>query len=780
MKDPSCGKDINPITAKFSVEKDGEKFYFCSRDCLNKFEHRTEKLTVPVSGMNCASCVGSIESGLKKLPGIVNVSVNFASSKAYVDFNPSLVSESMIKMEIEKLGYKVGVEKKKEKNAEVSYWLRRLFVALVFGIPLLYVTMGAMIGLPVPVLDDVTNLVLQFVLCSLIILAGFRFYSRGVLALLRFRPDMNSLVAVGTGSAFLYSFFVGVMILLEDPGYTVHMLYFESAGLIVVFIILGKYLEAVAKGRASLAIKKLLGLQPRTALVIRNKQEVEVPVDEVVVGDVVVVKPGERIPVDGVVLQGSSSVDESMITGESIPVEKSVNSKVIAGTINKTGSFKFKARKVGRDTVLAQIVRMVEEAQGSKAPVQKLADRISYYFVPAVILVALVSFGVWYYFGLPGFGFKTFIAVLIIACPCALGLATPTAVMVASGKAAEYGILFKNAEALQRSRDLDVVVFDKTGTLTVGRPVVTDIVPVGKHKREGILQLAAILERRSEHPLAEAVVSAARSRKIAVPEPSGFESFTGMGVAAKYGGKLLYLGNRSLMADKNISLKNVESSVSVLEEQGKTVVFLSSSRQVIGLIAVADQLKPFAKEAVEELHRLGKRVMLMTGDNERTGRAIASQLGVDDVFANVLPAQKAEKIKELQSRNFKVAMVGDGINDAPALTQADVGIAIGSGTDIAIEAGDVVLIKDDLRDVVTAISLSRYAMFKVRQNLFWAFAYNIVLIPVAAGVLYPVTGWLLSPVLAGLAMSLSSVSVVGNSLLMRLYKPKLAGRVPMP
>ncbi|MCX6708317.1 MAG: heavy metal translocating P-type ATPase, partial [Candidatus Woesearchaeota archaeon] len=392
--------------------------------------------------------------------------------------------------------------------------------------------------------------------------------------------------------------------------------------------------------------------------------------------------------------------------------------------------------------------------------------------------IAIVSFGVWYYFGLPGFGFKAFIAVLIIACPCALGLATPTAIMVGSGKGAEFGILFKNASALQRSRDLDVVVFDKTGTLTVGKPEVTDIVPVGSAKPEGILQLAAILELRSEHPLAEAILSAAKARKFAVPEPFGFQSFSGKGVSAKYKGKVLFLGNRALMDENKINVKGVD--VASLESQGKTVVFLSSQKQLIGVIAVADRVKPFAKEAVQELHRLGKRVMLITGDNERTASAIASQLGIDDFISNVLPGQKALKIKDLQSKGFKVAMVGDGVNDAPALSQADVGIAIGSGTDVAIEAGSVVLVKNDLRDVVTVISLSRYTMYKIRQNLFWAFAYNIVLIPVAAGVLYPFTGWLLSPVIAGAAMALSSVSVVGNSLLMKFYKPKLTGKVPMP
>ncbi len=857
VKDPSCGMDVNPITAKFSVKKSGETFYFCSKECKEQFEHKTTKSIIPISGMHCASCVRTIETALKKVPGVANAVVNFASSRAYVDYDPNLTSEKMLKEAIDKTGYKseqheapedgktvlaisgmesqhcagivertlqnvsgvsnvkvnLATEKaeveydsskasidalisavknagygasrldveKEAREKEVRHWARRMWIAGIAGIPLLYLAMGHMVGLPLPMMSSMVNAVIQLALSTIIVLAGFEFYTRGFRALFINRmPNMDSLVAVGTGAAYIYSLFVAVMIFSNKAGYTTEMLYFEIAGLIVAFIILGKMLEAIAKGKTSEAIKKLLGLQPRTAIVMRGKEQVDIPIEEVVVGDIVVIKPGAKIPVDGYVKDGFSSVDESAVTGESIPVEKTVNSRVIAGTVNKTGSFTLKATKVGRDTVLAQIIRMVEEAQGSKAPIQELADKISFYFVPVVILIAIVSFASWYFAGSAAFGFTTFIAVLIIACPCALGLATPTAIMVGTGKAAEYGILFKNAEALQKTREIDVVVFDKTGTLTRGKPEVTDVVPIGKAKAEGVLQLAAILERRSEHPLAEAIVNAAKSKNLAVPEPTAFQSITGKGVAAKVKGKVVFLGNRALMEDRKISTKEFESKVATLEEQGKTVVFLASAKQVIGLVAVADQLKPFAKEAVEELHSLGKKVMLITGDNERTGRAIAAQAGIDDVMAGVLPAQKAEKIKELQAKGLKVAMVGDGINDAPALTQADVGIAIGSGTDIAIESGNVVLIKSDVRDVVTAMALSKYAMFKIRQNLFWAFAYNIILIPVAAGVLYPVTGWLLNPVLAGIAMAFSSVSVVSNSLLMRFYKPKLANQLPMP
>lgn len=858
MKDPVCGMNVNPITARFFTKKKGETVYFCSKNCQDKFEIKAEKAVIPVSGMHCASCVRTIEGALKKVPGVENAVVNFASSKAYVDYNPELTSEDMLRDAIKESGYqaekheaaaetgkvvlnisgmesqhcvnivektllhvkgvssvKVNLATQKAevaydiaqtntnalisavKNAgygasradvermaredEVRHWAVRMWFAGLFGLPLLYLAMGHWVGLPVPMMPSVVNAAVQLILATGIVIAGFGFYTRGFKALFINRmPNMDSLVAVGTGTAYLYSLYVAVMIFMKKPGFTTHMMYFESGGLIIVFIILGKLLESIAKGKTSEAIKKLLGLRPKTAIVIRGKEQVEIPIEEVVVGDIIVVKPGQKIPVDGFVKDGHSSIDESAITGESIPVEKIVNSKVIAGTVNKTGSFTMRATKVGADTVLAQIVKMVEEAQGSKAPVQQLADSISFYFVPAVILIAIISFASWYFAGSVAFGLTTFIAVLVIACPCALGLATPTAIMVGTGKAAEHGILFKNAEALQKAKELDVVVFDKTGTLTLGKPEVTDIIPVGRATVEAVLQLAAIVEKRSEHPLAEAVLNAAKQKKLAVPDPTAFQSATGKGVAAKYKGKVLYLGNRVLMEEKKVPIKDIESKVVSLEEQGKTVVFLASAKTLMGVIAVADQAKPFAKEAIEELHRLGKKVMLITGDNERTGRAIASQLGIDDVMANVLPNRKAEKIKELQAKGLKVAMVGDGINDAPALTQADVGIAIGSGTDIAIEAGNVVLIKSDVRDVVTAMSLSRYTMHKIRQNLFWAFAYNLVLIPVAAGAFYPVTGWLLNPALAGLAMALSSVSVVSNSLLMRFYKPKLFGRLPMP
>jgi len=856
-KDPVSQKEVNPITARYKALVDGKVYYFESEKNKKEFLEKSKFVSesFDISGMHCSSCALKIETELKKA-GASDATVNFASSKAYVKYDPKIIARPIIDKTIMKLGYKVGkekpinagenvtfrvsdmesqhcvniIEKTLEKlvsakdisvnlatktaslsydpskisvdeimnaitNAgyspeplshkeigeepEVAYWKRRVILSFFFAIPLLYMTMGHMIGLPMPMMPNYVNAIVQFALATPIIFAGRDFYSKGFRSMfLNWMPNMDSLIAMGTGVAYIYSIYVMVLIFLEKA--LPSELYFEISGLVVAFIILGKFLESVAKGRTGAAIKKLLGLQPKTAIIIRNKQEVEIPIEEVIVGDIVVVKPGMRIPVDGFVKDGYSSVDESMLTGESLPVEKIVGSKVIAGTFNKTGSFTIRATNVGKDTVLAHIVKMVEDAQGSKAPIQKLADTISFYFVPAVMVIATLSFVVWYLLGYTSFGLTSFIAVMVIACPCALGLATPTAVMVGTGKAAQYGILIKNAESLQKVRSVTHIVFDKTGTLTVGKPEVTDVVPFGKSTKEGVLQIAAILEKRSEHPLAEAILTAAKESHIKVVEPKDFESVPGKGVKAKYASKGIALGNRALMSDLKISTVEIEQVVSDLETQGKTVMFVSGSKSVVGVIAVADQLKPFAKEAVDELKRMGKHVLLITGDNERTARAIASLVGIDDVLAGVLPGQKVQKIKELQAQGFKVAMVGDGVNDAPALTQANVGIAIGSGTDIAIEAGDIVLVKNDVRDVVTAISLSTYTMRKIKQNLFWAFAYNVVLIPVAAGVFFPFTGWMLNPILAGLAMAFSSVSVVSNSLLMNFYKPKLQKSLPRP
>ena len=584
---------------------------------------------------------------------------------------------------------------------------------------------------------------------------------------------MDTLVALGTGTAYVYSVAISFFIWQGKSGYGPHNLYYEVTALLIAFILLGRYLESVAKGRTSEAIKKLIGLQAKTALVLHGTKEVEVPIEEVRVGDSIVVKPGQKIPVDGVITKGASSVDESMITGESIPVEKKEGDQVIGATINKVGSFVFRATKVGSETAIAQIIKLVEEAQGSKAPIQQLADKISAYFVPTVLAIGIASFVGWVSFGMGiAFAIKTFVAVLIIACPCALGLATPTAIMVGTGKGAEHGILIKSAEALQYSREINVILFDKTGTLTKGKPEVTDVIPTVQFKAEEVIQLAAIAEKRSEHPLGEAIVKKAKEENPTLPDPLSFHAIAGQGLEATWSKKKILLGNRKFMTERKISFKAIVSEIERLETEGKTVMILAVDDALAGIIAVADTVKDGSKEAVRELERLRKQVYMITGDNARTAKAIAAKVGITHVLAEVLPEEKAKEVKKLQAQGMKVAMVGDGINDAPALAQADVGIAIGSGTDIAIESADIVLVKADVRDVARAIDLSTYTIRKIKQNLFWAFVYNVVGIPVAAGILYPFTGWLLSPVIAGAAMAFSSVSVVSNSLLMKRWKPR--------
>ena len=577
-------------------------------------------------------------------------------------------------------------------------------------------------------------------------------------------PNMDTLVAIGTGTAYIYS--TTNTFLLKGH------LYYETAGLLITFILLGKYLEAIAKSKTSEAIKKLMRLRPKTATVIRSGKEIEILIEEVNVEDIVIVKPGQKIPVDGIVISGYSSVDESMLTGESMPVEKTKGSKVIGATLNKTGTFRFKTEHIGSDTVLAQIIKLVEEAQGSKAPIQKLADTIAGYFVPAVLAFAAAAFIVWFF--LVGkdmvFAINIFIAVIIIACPCAMGLATPTAVMVGTGRGAELGILIKGAESLQRAYRLDTIVFDKTGTLTKGEPEVTDIYSFGDMTEHEILKLAATAEKNSEHPLGEAIVKSAHEKGIEISEPQKFDSITGMGVKITYLNMEIVIGNPALMQKENIDISRIEDILEEFEYEGKTAMILAARGIVQGIIAVADTLKEHSKEAIDKLFDLNIDTMMITGDNARTGKAIGEKAGIRRVIAEVLPKDKADEIKKLQKDGRRVGMVGDGINDAPALSQADVGIAIGSGTDVAIESADIVLIKEDLRDVAIAVNLSRYTMRKIKQNLFWAFFYNTVGIPVAAGILYPFTGWLLNPIIAGAAMAFSSVSVVSNSLLMKRFK----------
>ncbi|MBI2548201.1 copper-translocating P-type ATPase [Candidatus Woesearchaeota archaeon] len=742
-------------------------------------KQRTLKLTIV--GMDNPHCVSTIDGALRRLKGVIAKEL-FVTQKAIITYDPRTTSPDLIKKTILDLGYtpvdegtgSASVDReKKAREKEIRDLKQRMFTATFFSVPLLILAMVMpLLPIELPMFLEENLPLIQFLLATPVLLAGSFFYSRGLLGAYRTRTaTMDTLVAVGTGTAYLYSVVISIMIWMGNQTYGPHDLYYEVAALLIAFILLGKYLEAIAKGRTSEAIRKLMGLQAKTAIVKRGGKEIEIPVEQVQVGDLVVVKPGQKIPVDGQLVDGHSSVDESMITGESIPVEKQKGDTVIGATINKQGSFTFRATKVGSETALAQIIKLVEEAQGSKAPIQQLADKVSSYFVPAVIVIAIVSFIIWLLLGMSfSFALTIFVAVLIIACPCALGLATPTAIMVGTGKGAEHGILIKSAEALQKAQDITTIVFDKTGTLTKGEPEVTDIVAAKGFTETEILEYAAIAEKRSEHPLGEAIVKKATEKKIKLRDPANFISISGKGLEATVDRKRILLGNRSLMKDKGISITPFEEALQRLEHEGKTAIILGVDKNIAGIIAVADTLKEHAKDAVNELHDLGKEVVMLTGDNTRTAQAIAKNVGIDRVLAEVLPEEKVEEIKRLQKEGKRVAMVGDGINDAPALAQAHIGIAIGSGTDIAIESGDIVLIKEDLRDVAKAMALSKYTMRKIRQNLFWAFFYNVLGIPIAAGILYPFTGWLLSPIIAGAAMAFSSVSVVSNALVMRRWR----------
>ena len=749
-----------------------------------------QKIILTVLGMDCASCAVNIETVLRKKTGVNTVSVNFASEKLFLEFDPNQISLERIQKTVEELGYSLETPEEnhtKDTNPQIRTAQKlkiKFIIALIFGLPLLYVSMGMMVGLPVPAVINANQHLIQFLLTTPIILVAFHLYLSGFKALIKRAPNMDSLIFIGTSAAYFYSVAISISTWLGIKVYGVEELYYEIAGFILIFILLGKYLEAVTKGKTSQAIKKLIGLQPKEATIIRNNEEVKTPISQVQIGDVILVKPGEKIPVDGVVIKGYSGVDEKAITGESIPVEKEVGSEVIGATINKTGVLKFKATRVGKDTMLAQIIKIVEEAMGSKAPIQLLADKVSLYFVPAVVIIAVLTFAIWLLLGQSfTFALTTFIAVLIIACPCALGLATPTAVMVGTGLAADSGILIKSSKVLEIAKDANIFIFDKTGTLTKGEPSITDILSVKTEiSKSLILQLAASVEKNSEHPLAQAIVKEAKLSKVKLLEAQNFQALPGYGVSAELlktklpgnsqtQSKIL-LGTRKLMADHQIQTEFIEDRMTALENQGKTAMILAVNQDIIGIIAVADTLKEYSTEAIKLLQKMGKQVGMITGDNHRVGQAIAKTTGIEKVLAEVLPQGKSAEIKKLQAEGNIVAMVGDGINDAPALAQADLSIALGSGTDIAMETGDIVLIKDDLRDVVTAIDLSQYTLRKIKQNLFWAFFYNTVGIPIAAGVLYPLTGWLLSPAIAAAAMAFSSVSVVTNALLMKRYKPR--------
>lgn len=762
------------------------------------------KKELSIGGMHCASCANLLNRALKKVPGVTDANVNYSTEQAVIETDGSVDTKDLIAV-VEKKGYtaisdeievgnaafKTNVpithklnkvksesqqvnkpklssqELKEKRDKEELEKLKRLFyLSLIFSIPAFIVGMFFMqdsiffVGFEIP-----GGMLLLFALATPVqFVIGSKFYKGAWIALKNKTSNMDTLIVLGTTAAYFYSVYV-VFWAVEESGQ-----YFEAATTIITLILMGKLLEQIAKGKTSDAIKKLMGLTPKTAVVLRNGTELIIPIDQVKLNDLVVVKPGQKIPVDGVITKGSTSIDESMITGESIPVAKTINDEVIGGTINKHGSFIFKATKVGANTTLSRIIKLIQDAQGKKAPIQRYADVIASYFVPTIIFIALLALLYWSLFSILGFGFAIIaaVSVLVIACPCALGLATPTAIMVGTGLGAKYGILIKGGDALETAHKITHVVFDKTGTITVGEPSVTDIIPTNNYSENELLFIAASIEKGSEHPLADAIIKKAKDEKIKIVDHDSFNAIQGHGITAVLKKKTYYFGNIKLMDKQKVSYQKHKAQIHKLESEGKTVMLLAD-KKLLGFIAVADTIKPTSKEAILMLKKLGIKSYMLTGDNKRTAKAIAKEAGISNVIAEVLPEEKSATIKSLQATG-KVAMVGDGINDSPALAQADIGIAMGSGTDVAMETGDVVLMKDDLRDVSRAIKLSKLTMNKIRQNLFWALIYNVIGVPVAAGLFYNWTGWLLSPILAGGAMALSSVSVVSNSLLLRYKK----------
>ena len=784
--------DVNLATEKLVVEFDESQVTLDEiKEAVKKAGYGVEEekndilrdVTIPISGMTCASCAKAVERAIKKLPGIREVSVNYATEKARVLYDPGSTRISEIKNAVSKAGYKpmeveageqVDRERERREKERKTLWTKFL-VAVIFTAPLLYISMGHMMGLPMPelIMPEMHPLnfgLVQLILVIPVMISGYRFYTVGFSRLFKGEPNMDSLIAVGTSAAFLYGIYAIVQIINGNTEYA-QDLYFETAGVIIALIMLGKYLEAITKGKTSEAIKKLMGLSPKTATVIHDGKEMVIPIEEVEVGDIILVKPGEKIPVDGEVIEGRTSVDESMLTGESIPVEKYAGSKVVGASINKNGTIRFKATKVGKDTTLAQIIKLVEDAQGSKAPIAKLADIIAGYFVPVVIAIAVLAGVAWYISGESLiFSLTIFISVLVIACPCALGLATPTAIMVGTGKGAEYGVLIKGGEALETAHRIKTIVFDKTGTITEGKPKVTDIITAEGMDETELLRLSASAERGSEHPLGEAIVNEAKDKKMDLLEVESFEAIPGQGIEVVIKGRKMLLGNKKLMDSRNIEI-TLQKESDRLAGEGKTPMFVAIDNMLAGIVAVADVMKPSSKRAIEKLHEMGIEVAMITGDNRRTAEAIAKQAGIDRVLAEVLPQDKAKEVQKLQAEGKKVAMVGDGINDAPALAQADIGIAIGSGTDVAMESADIVLMRSDLMDVPAAIELSRRTIRNIKQNLFWAFGYNTAGIPIAAGVLHIFGGPLLSPMIAAAAMAFSSVSVLTNALRLKRFKP---------
>ena len=792
---------VNLATEKATVDYDPEQATV--KDMVEAVEDAgygiaADKITLNIGRMTCASCVMHVENALKSVEGVALASVNLATEKATIEYIPGTASLEELRHAVDDAGYSVeGVAEEETLGDDRERLARTKEIRELRNKVIVAGSVGALIFLGsfpewFPWMPSfLQNWYVLWALATPVqFWAGWQFYRGAWGALKHKTSNMNTLIAVGTSVAYFYSVTATLFTGFFEAEGLVTKVYFDTAAIIIALILLGRFLEARAKGQTSEAIRKLMDLQAKTARVIRDGQETDIPIEEVVPGDRVVVRPGEKVPVDGEAIDGASAVDESMLTGESIPVEKMAGSPVYGATINKTGSFQFKATRVGRDTVLAQIVRLVEGAQGSKAPMQRLADLIAAYFVPAVIAIASLTFVLWLFLG-PSpaltFGLLNFVAVLIIACPCALGLATPTAIMVGTGKGAQSGILIRSAEALERAHKIRVVILDKTGTLTLGKPSVTDVVSPEMEARE-LLRLAASVERGSEHPLGEAIVAAALEQGLSLEETKDFSAIPGHGVEARVNGLSLLLGNLSLMKERGLSMNGLEEKSVELSTQGKTPMFVATNGQVSGIIAVADTLKPESKEAVKALQGLGLDVIMLTGDNRRTAQAMAREAGIEHILAEVMPQDKASQVKALQEEGKTVAMVGDGINDAPALAQADIGIAIGTGTDIAMEAADITLVRGDLRGVVNAIAISKATMRTIKQNLFWAFFYNTALIPVAAGVLYlvfsgggvpgalqPFLGdyGFLNPVLAAAAMAISSVTVVTNSLRLKGFKPNI-------
>ena len=780
--------NVNLATEKMNITFDESRVSIKDiQDAVEKAGYKalddSKSKILKIEGMTCAACARAIERATRKLDGVMESNVNLATEKLSIRYDSSKVRVSDIKRAVENAGYKVMEEEitvddeKNRKDEQIRLLWKRFIISAVFTVPVLYMSMGHMIGLPLPeFVDPMMNpqafALTQLILTLPVIITGYRYYTIGFRTLFKGSPNMDSLIAIGTSAAVLYGVFATVKIMLGDISYAKD-LYFESADVIITLITLGKYFESVSKGRTSEAIKKLMGLAPKTAVIVRDGKEIEIPIDEVEVGDIILVKPGEKMPVDGEVVEGMTSVDESMLTGESIPVEKNIGDKIIGASINKNGTIKYKATKVGKDTALAQIIKLVEDAQGSKAPIAKLADVISGYFVPIVITLAIISGLGWYFIGKESaiFSLTIFISVLVIACPCALGLATPTAIMVGTGKGAEHGVLIKSGVALETAHKIKTIVFDKTGTITEGKPKVTDVIAAGGVDKDELLQLAASAEKGSEHPLGEAIVKSAEEKGMDFKKLDFFKAIPGFGIQVRIDGKDILLGNKKLLTENNVPLENQEEMYEKLAQEGKTPMYAAVDGKIAGIIAVADTVKESSRRAIEKLHKLGIEVAMITGDNKRTAEAIGKQVGIDKILAEVLPQDKANEVKKFQENGRKVAMVGDGINDAPALAQADVGIAIGSGTDVAIESADIVLMRSDLVDVPTAIQLSKSTIKNIKENLFWAFGYNTLGIPIAMGFLHIFGGPLLNPMIAGAAMSLSSVSVVSNALRLKRFKP---------